>query len=449
MEPHIFDNFVNGLYELSKGEFSNSDYKEAKRCLLDYLGVTFAGAYEIKEKSIHALENFEDKGSLKIIGLSANTSIQTAILFNGIHAHVIELDDGHRYAMMHPGAPILSALIPLAQQKKCSGESILRGILLGYESSIRLASALQPSLKKKGFHGTGIAGTVGVAVAIATMLNFDFQQFKDAVSAATTSAAGILKVIRNISELKPYNVGNAAQSGYNAALLAMSGFKGPYETFEGDLGFLKMMGNEIHYEFLNFQNKQSLAIHNIYRKPYAACRHCHAPIEASLILKENYPIEINNIDSILVKTYSLGVAGHEHTFIEGRNSAKMSTPYSVAVALIKGKANLEEFDENAIADSEILGLTRKVEVMAADELSALVPEKRVAIVEIKMKSNELYSQRIDYPKGEPENPITEKELQQKFYALAMYSGKSEKDCENIVHIVDDIEEDFDKLWEYL
>ncbi len=446
---NTLDQFVDGIYEISQQDFSPYVYSEAKKCLLDYLGVTFAGAYEIKTQSQVALRNFNEHGKIPVIGLCEKSSLQNAILFNGIHSHVIELDDGHRVAMLHPGAPVFSALIPVAFKHNISGSGFLKGVIMGYEASVRLASAMQPSMKEKGFHGTGIAGAVGVAVAIANSLNFTKAQLKNAISAATTSASGILKIIKDISEFKPYNVGNAAQSGYTAAMLALSGFKGPYDTFGGKHGFLSIFSDNIKSEHLTFRNTDKLSINTIYRKPYAACRHCHAPIEAALNIKQNHNINTDNIREIEVRTYNLAVSGHDHNEIAGMNSAKMSIPYSVAVALIRSKAGINEFKEETINDNNILSLAKKIIVNADDELSKLTPAKRSAILNISTENNDLYSERVDYPKGEPENPLTDKELEDKFISLALFSGKTTMEIQNIISIVSNLETDFHKLLEYL
>jgi len=445
----ITDQFTDGLYTLSQHKFPDEVLKEAKKCLLDYLGVTFAGAQMMKSKSIDAIDIFGETGVIAVVGLRKTASIQNAILFNGMHAHVVELDDGHRVAMMHPGAPVISALLPLVQQKNISGECFLKAIVLGYEAAVRLACALQPSLKEKGFHGTGIAGTIGATVAVATALKFTKQQLKDAIAAATTSASGILKVIKDISELKPFNAGNAAQNGYISAMLAFSGFKGPYDTLGGQLGFLSMMSDNYHEKYLQFSENDTLAILRIYRKPYAACRHCHSPIEAALNIQNRNQLDIKNIKSVNVKTYYWAVHGHEHTEIVGINSAKMSIPYSIAVALIKSKAGLPEFADEAINDKEVLSLTQKVTVEADEELTALAPGKRAAIVSITTQEGLALTQRVDYPKGEPENPLSEKELEDKFIMLAQYAGKERSACKNIIQIVNNLETDYHRLYRYL
>ena len=173
-------------------------------------------------------------------------------------------------------------------------------------------------------------------------------------------------------------------------------------------------------------------IESIYRKPYAACRHCHPAIEAALHIRERNGFDIHDIDGIDVKTYKLAVEGHDHVQIEGENSAKMSIPYSLAVSLCTGKAGMDEFMDECLNNSLVLETTKKVKVTADDELTALCPQKRVAIVTVKTANGD-YSERVDYPKGEPENPLTREELEEKFRGLAMYGGLSQEECDEVLN----------------
>ena len=134
------------------------------------------------------------------------------------------------------------------------------------------------------------------------------------------------------------------------------------------------------------------------------------------------------------------MAGHDHTAVSGVSSAKMSIPFSVAVALVTGNAGLTAFTEETINDEMILNLAQKVRVVENEELTTLCPEKRASILTIKTK-NGSFSERVDYPKGEPENPISQHELEDKFRELAMYGGLSRSECDEIIHEV--LKEDFD------
>jgi len=145
----------------------------------------------------------------------------------------------------------------------------------------------------------------------------------------------------------------------------------------------------------------------------------------------------------------LAVGKHDHTDIFGVSSAKMSTPYSVAVALATGKAGIEEFSIEGINDSEISSLTKKVAVCADEELTALFPEQCAAIVEVTTNDGICRTERVDVPKGEPENPLSDDELKEKFVSLATYGNKSKEEDQEIIQIVWNLEEELHNLFRLL
>ncbi|RZK38533.1 MAG: MmgE/PrpD family protein [Pedobacter sp.] len=447
---NITEQFINDIYELSLSSFDEVILKEAKKCIVDYLGVTLAGAKMLNSQSLQLLNALEPPTpQVSVLGLSTFASIQSSALLNGMHAHVAELDDGERFGMFHPGAPILSALLPLAQSRKLSGLSLLKGLIIGYEAAIRVARSLQPAMKDRGYHGTGTCGAIGAAIGTAIMLDFTKDQLKTALSAAATSAGGILKVIKDVSTLKPFNSGKAAQNGLVATLITEAGFMGPHDVLGGALGFLNVMVDKPNLKELSGQGLGRLAIFGVYKKPYAACRHCHPAIEAALAINSSQKITVDQIDAIEVKTYQWGVAGHEHTDITSVNSAKMSTPFSVAVAMVEKSAGMNEFTEDKISNETILGLTRKVVVNSEESFSKLFPQKRVAQVEVLLTDGRRFEHIVELPKGEPENPISDQELEDKFISLALYSGKSEDQCAQILKATWNIEHDLDKLYPLL
>jgi 2-methylcitrate dehydratase PrpD len=268
-------------------------------------------------------------------------------------------------------------------------------------------------------------------MAIAAALHFDGEQMKSALSAAITSAAGVLEMIEGDTEMKPFNAGRAAMDGVTAAYIGKARFKAPEDALGGKRGFLKVMTDEPKMEYLTDFCSDKLMIETIYMKPYAACRHCHPSIEAALRLRKKSGFDLSKVQNIDVATYKLAVAGHEHTEIKGVNSAKMSIPYSLSVALKTGKAGLDEFTEKFINDAKIQDITNKVRVRDVDELTVLCPQKRVAEVTV-TTDKRVFTERVEYPKGEPENPLSQQELEDKFRGLALFGGLSTSECEEII-----------------
>ena len=250
------------------------------------------------------------------------------------------------------------------------------------------------------------------------MLGFSEDERFQAFASACVAASGMLKVLDDGSELKPYNVAKTALLSLTALQLGKSGFKGHADPL-GGRGFLKMMTGKDDVELKPVLLNGTYAIMKSYTKPYASCRYTHPSVEAAIHLRNK--VRPEDVEAIEIKTYDLAVAGHDHTDIPGSYSAKMSIPYATAAGLIYGKAGLQEFSEAAVKGIDILNLTKKVKVTADEELSSVFPGIQAAIVKIITKDEE-YTERVDFPKGEPENPLTDSEFRSRYDALMEYAG---------------------------
>ena len=409
---NITDLFVDYLFS----KYSNITKKiidKSISCKKDYIAVTCAGA---KKNQMH-WEKFLNEipaGKAVLLGYDLTTDGKTAALINGFNAHSLELDDGQRFAMIHLGASILSAINAAQNEIGFSDESYLKGIIMGYEAACRMAIAMQPSHKNRGYHAAGTCGTIGCAVGVAFALGFNKQQLKRVLTIASGSSAGMLEIQEQRSELKPYNIGRASMDGLTAAYMGITDFDFPSDMLGGERGFFKLFSDNYDISKL-IENTNYFEIERIYVKPYASCRHSHSAVEAAI--KIHNEVNIDKITSILVETYKLGVKGHDHTDIQGVASAKLSTPYAVAAGILYGRADLSVFEP---LDEEIIKLAQKVKIKELPELTLECPNKRIAIVSVTMYDGKQIQQRVDYAKGEPENPMTEEDLFQKEQQLKAF-----------------------------
>ena len=395
----------------------------ARHSLLDYLAVTCAGAAFQKEKLDGYFDFTQpDAGAFRAIGIGKDLALKETVFLNGLNGHALDFDDGTNSGIIHLGSPIFSLLIPLAQRYNVSIDDMLKAAIVGYEASYTMAVSIQPGHKAMGYHATGTCGTLGATLAAAYMLGFSEEERFQAFAAACVAAGGMLKVLDDGSELKPYNVAKTALLSLTALQMAKAGFKGHPDPL-GGRGFLKMMTGREDVELKQTLLNGSYAIMKSYTKPYASCRYTHPSVEAAIHLREKVcPEDVERID---IRTYSLAVSGHDHTEIPGSYSAKMSIPYATAAGLIYGKAGLQEFSEEMVKNEQILGLTRKIHVEADENLSKAFPAEQTAIVTIRTKDGE-YSERVDYPKGEPENPLTDEEFRTRYDGLMAYGGIDQK-----------------------
>lgn len=415
---NISDIFVDHLYSLVDESLPEHVLEQARLCTMDYIGCAAAGAKMMAErdKQFFSLVS-KQSGSSTVIGTKYVTTLHNAAFLNAMNAHATELDDGHRFGMIHLGASIFSALLPVAELEGIGKEDMLRGAVVGYEAAVLTAMAMQPSHKVRGYHTSGTCGTIGSAMAIAAAMHFTKQEMKSTLAAATAGAAGLLEMQEDDSELKPYNLAHAAVSGVMAAYAAKTGYTGPADPIGGKRGLLAVMSENPNKALLTIFTEDRYEIERIYRKQYAACRHCHPAIEAALTIKHEHGLRAEDISSIQVETYKLAVGGHDHHVIQGVASAKLSTPFSVALALVKDKAGVDDFNLINIKDNAILDLCQKVEVVINDELTSWSPQKRAAVVHITTVHDEQYTCEVDYPKGEPENPMTRSDVELKYKAL--------------------------------
>ena len=256
---------------------------------------------------------------------------------------------------------------------------------------------------------------------------------KSALSAACTSASGILEMIEGDTQMMPFNAGKAASNAVVSALTGYSGFKVPVDALGGKRGFLNCFADKTDFNLLTDFSGKVFCTTN-YFKPYAACGHCHAGIEASLRLKAKGLFDVKDIESVEVKTYKLALKGHDHTLIDGVNSARMSIPFAVSSALMKGSADIDDFGIEAVNNQDLLELTAKVHVSECEELTKQAPAKRMAIVTV-LTPDHSFSETVDYPKGQPENPMSLDDISEKYFKCGHYSGISESTLESVLDMI--------------
>ena len=390
----------------------------ARKSLLDYLAVTCAGAKFQKEKIDQYLAfSLPEEGKFRAIGTDKDLTLKETVFLNGLNAHALDFDDGTNSGIIHLGSPIFSLLIPLGQRYDVEIDDMLKAAIVGYEASYTMAVSIQPGHKALGYHATGTCGTLGAVIAASYMLGFSEEERFQSFAAACVAASGMLKVLDGDSELKPYNVAKTALLALTALQLGKSRFKG-HEDPLGGRGFFKMMTGKEDIEMKPVLLDGTYAIMKSYTKPYASCRYTHPAVEAAIDLRKNF--DYSNIKEVIVKTYDLAVSGHDHTDISGSYSAKMSIPYATAAGILYGKAGLQEFSEETVRDKKILDLTNKIKVFSEEEFSAAFPKTQTAEVTV-VTDTDTYTQKVDFPKGEPENPLSDKEFQERYDGLMEYA----------------------------
>ena len=381
----------------------------AKQCVLDWLGVTIAGAAEPLSRILRDVAA-TDGGAAQatLIPDGARVTCSQAALVNGSAAHALDYDDV-AVVMGHPTVPILSALLALAEQRNASGRDFLAALVAGHEMEGRVAALVMPGHYSLGFHSTGTVGAFGSAAACCHLMGLGAGEWRNALGLAGAQAAGLKAMFGTMS--KPLQAGKAAANGLFAATLAEKGFTSNPEVFETAQGFAATQAPVAHFEEA-VAGRGHLAILDTLFKYHAACYGTHATIEGVLRLRQEHGIDPADVDAItlLVPTGNLAMCNiHQPaTGLEG----KFSMRFTAAVALCEGEAHEGIFTDARVADPRLVALRDRVSVEGSDS------DPRATTVVVRLNGGRELRQRVDLTVPEHDLDRQWDRLTDKFLGLA-------------------------------
>ena len=394
----------------------------AKTFTLDLLGCGL-GAVATTEARI-AIEHVRELGGREecsLLGFPDRTSCQHAAFANALMAHVLELDDTHRDSVTHVGAEVIPAALAMAERQGADGRLLLTAVVTGYEAALRIASAVQPSHWRMGFLSLGTCGTMGAAAASAHGLKLDADQLANALGLAGVQAAGLNSAIYNQGDMgKRLIAGHAAAAGIASALLAAKGFTGTTDIVEGKFGFCDAFSTECDLGAVTKDLGETFLITRTSLKPYSCCRFYHAPIDGLFDILATEGVTARDIAAIAVRTYDIAVSnGRPHrTAPETVFDAKMSMPFCLAVAAFKGSIGEADITEESLGNPELQELAARVRLEADPAMSAAFPAEWPADIRVETTDGRAFERHVAYPKGEPEAPMSQAEVEAKFLSLA-------------------------------
>ncbi len=407
------------ITDLTFSDIPETTRHAAKRCLLDYMAGTLPGGLEPPALALQkALSDDLGHGKATLMPSGLQATARTAALINGVAAHTLEVDDIYREAIYHPGPPVISAAIATAQQVGASGAELLTAVIAGYEISNRIGAAVQPT-HYNYWHTTGTVGAFGAVVAASKMLKLTAAQTKHAIANAATMAAGLLQAFSSDAMSKPLHAGRAAETGVLCAQMAAAGVTGADAMLEGPRGFGNAMSRDVDWQAaFAALGTDDYTITRMTQKNHSCCGHTFAGIDAILALREQPGFDVENIQKIHVASYgkALEVCGNRNP--KTPYEAKFSMPYTAAMAALEGRVRLAAFAETWLADAALQRLMAKVEVTVDDKAEAAFPSLRSATVTIDMNDGSQMSHYAPTRKGDPDNPLSDQELEDKFRELA-------------------------------
>ncbi|MBP1714187.1 MAG: hypothetical protein H6Q42_2390 [Deltaproteobacteria bacterium] len=405
---------VSFVQETSYRDFSREVIHQAKRCFLDLIGVALGGARQpVVQILIKTLRETGGRPQATVLAHGFKTSLLNAALINGAMAHALDFDDTHIGSIIHPSAPVVPAVLALGERLKSTGKSALEAFVIGYEVETRIGLGLGSRHYNRGWHTTSTCGRFGAAVAAGKLLGLSSLQMSRAMGLAATQASGLRLAFGTMT--KPFHPGKSAFDGLLAALLAKKDFTCPSNMLEGAKGFAEALGDDdtkLNRMAKDLGGKYEI-LNNTF-KPYAACLLTHPTIDGVFELKNRYHLKADDVDELSceVARFCLDAAGQKEpkTGLAG----KFSIYYCAALPLIEEAAGEDKFTDKKVQSSQMVALRKKVRARVNPALKDT--EARVTIA---TKDGKKYSAFINKPKGDPRNPPTDSELENKFRSLAV------------------------------
>jgi len=414
--------FAELVYTLRYEDIPDEVIKKAKFIIRDGLGNQIAASAisEPARKVVEMIREWGGKPESTVIGYGFKVPTPMAAMCNAMLGHGVELDDAHGSGLIKAGSVMVPSLMALAEANNKSGKEVVTALIAGYEVAIRIAKAINPGHRQRGFHTTGTVSALGVAAAGAKLLGCDVNEIASAIGLGAMQSAGIQSYLDDPCMAKPFSPGKSAFNGSMAAIMASRGFTGPKKALEGREGFLNGYCDDIRVSDLLDNIGESFAIMEVGFKPHAACRYAHGPIDLAQQFFHENNVRLEDVESIRVNMCELSIRQASKPKPPNLNAAMGSTQFSVALALEKGRNGLREywdgFSNHKIHDAASMRTTLISE--AAYGLTG-----RQAAVELTLKNGKILRREQSEPKGEPSNPLTEQELDDKFSGLVkMLSG---------------------------
>jgi 2-methylcitrate dehydratase PrpD len=403
----------------------------ARRLLLDHVAVAAWGSRSVVATTVraHALADLARGGGpgLPVFGTGQRCSAVEAAMANAVAAACYEFDDTHTPASAHPGSVIFPAALAAAVISGCGADRFMTAVCAGYEVMCRVARAVNPHAHRaRHFHPTSTTGHFGAAAAAAICLDLDLDTAVAALSLAGTVAGGSMQFLVEGAVTKQLHPAYAVQRGVQAALLASRGFPGLADPIGGARGFLAAQSGDPRPErLLAGLGTAPAEIARCGIKPYPSCRNTQSPVDALFAVLGAHPVPADQVERVtfgLIKTGLATVWDPPERRRRPRTlaDAQFSMPFVAAVALLDGRLEADQFQDERYADPAVVTLMDRVECVADPKLDVRYPASWPAWAQVTTVSGQRYRAEVEHPRGDPESPLTDAELLAKFDSLTRH-----------------------------
>ena len=417
---------VSGLCnDLSYAALPSQVTDRVKYLILDYLGVAIRGTMSDSSQPVYRYLNavHAQPSGIQVPATSLILDPPAAALALGVAAHSLELDDVVNEASLHPAVSVISAALASGFLSQSNGKQIIEAITAGYELMVKLGIALNPAEHyKRGFHPTATCGTFGAAIAAAKLMGLSRDQITHALGIAGSQAAGSMEFLTDGAYTKRFHGGWSAHSGLIAAALAGEGFTGPQSIIEGKFGFLHSYSLSASPQRVLHQWGEPYEVMKTSIKPHACCRYKQGSIDCIIKIMAENELSASDIAAISISILEAGYALVAEPADKKRNpasivDAQFSMPFGAAIAVLYGNAFLDHYSLETISLPSVKMMMDKVCCQKDSSIEGDFPRKWPARVTITTVDNRRITEELEYPKGDPENPLSWEELINKFRNL--------------------------------
>ena len=398
-----------------------ADRARAALLLVDWLGCAMGALRNPLAARLAGVAGAEAPGAAVAIA-AGRRSPEAALLVNAALGNVLEMDDVHRTAILHPGPVVIPVALAAAQATGTDGRGFLDAVVRGYEATIRVGQALGPG-HYRHWHPTSTAGAFGAAAAAASVLGLGAEATADALGTAGSRTGGLWQMRHEAVPTKSIHNAEAARSGWLAARLAAAGVRGPRHVLEGPQGLFAATAPEAVHDFLQAPAGGAWSIHDTSLKPWPACRHAHPAIDAMLeVLDTAGPVDPADIAAIEVSTYAEALRFCDRPQPETELEAKFSLQHVLASIARLGRPQPAHYLPEVVERADLRALRARVELREDAACSARFPTHYGAAVELRLADGRrLVASRVD-AWGDPECPMADADVVDKALALAAWGG---------------------------
>jgi 2-methylcitrate dehydratase PrpD len=381
---------------------------EAKRALLNYLGCALGGSREpAVEAALRALAPYSGAPQARVLGRSERVDALHAALIDGTLSHVHEYDDTLPKNYIHPSPPVASALFARASANHVSGRDFVHAFILGFETESRVGNAVFPAHYLAGWHITCTAGVFGAAAAIGKLLGLSEQQMVWALGLAATQASGLREMFGSMA--KSLHAGLAARNGYSAAILAQAGFTAGEHALEGPRGFAAVHAAKHDLTRITRRLGVDFDLRANTYKPYPCGLVVHPAIDGCIELHHEHALTPEQIVAVRVGVAPLVLDLCNKRAISTGLECRYSIYHAAAVGLVRGKAGLREFTDEAANDPCLRSVRERVTATANDRIT-----EDQALVEVELAGGRTVRRFVAASLGNVHRPLSDRQLEDKF-----------------------------------